>query len=300
MASDAALYAANLVHGKLVGTVLPRAWFGPPAPTDLAPATGRPRLEIVAHCWRYARLLRFQLASLVAHPPTELDVTYTLYRAPAAIDPETEALVRRFEPLAPAGLAWRFRTLEPARLLRRAIGRNEAALASAADRVWFTDCDVLFGPGCLDSLARAMRASAAPLIHPEHEFTSALLAADHPLLGPRPEASPAELASPDPALFERRALAKATGPHQICHGDVARALGYCRDIDAYQRPAKRWRKTYEDTAFRRLIGTDGEPAPIGPVLRVRHRDKGRYAGGASAALRGALRRAGDARRAGPP
>ena len=295
MASDAALYAANLVYGKLVGTVLPRRWFGPPVPTALVPARGRPHLEIVAHCWRYAHMLRFQLASLVTHAPTALDVTYTLYRAPAADDPDTDALLARYAPLAPAHLAWNVRTIPPERLMRRAIGRNEAALASRADRLWFTDCDVMFGDGCLDSLAAVMRASAAPLLHPEHERVSALLPSDHPLLGPRPGDGPAELANPDPALFERRALAKATGPHQICHGDVARAAGYCPDIGPYQRPTRHWRKTYEDTAFRRLIGSEGEPAPIDAVHRVRHRDKGRYAGGPAAALRGTLRRLTDAR-----
>ena len=295
MASDAALWFANLAYGKLVGPVLPARWFGPPVPTDLAPAGERPHLEIVAHCWRYAHVLRFQLASLVVHAPTALEVTYTLYRAPAADDPDTDALLGRYAPLAPRGLTWNFTTIAPQRLMRRAIGRNEAALASAADRVWFTDCDVVFGEGCLDSLARVMRESAAPLLHPAHERVSALLPADHPLLGPRAGDTPAELVAFDPGLFERRALSKATGPHQICHGDVARAAGYCPRIAPYQRPTARWRKTYEDTAFRRLIGTEGTPAPIESVYRVRHRDKGRYAGGAASALRGTLRRLTDAR-----
>ena len=294
MSSDAALWFANLVYGKLVGTVLPAARFGPSVPTDLSPATGRPHLEIVAHCWRYAHMLRFQLASLVAHAPTGLDVTYTLYRAPAADDPETDALLRRYAPLAPASLSWNMRTLAPERLMRRAIGRNEAALGSVADRLWFTDCDVVFGEGCLDSLARVMRDSAAPLLHPAHELVTPLLGADHPVFEPRADEGAAELVALDPGLFERRALGKATGPHQICHGDVARAAGYCPRIGPYQRPTRRWRKTYEDTAFRRLIGTEGTAAPIESVYRVRHRDKGRYAG-ATAGLRGAVRRLNDAR-----
>ncbi len=295
MASDAALWFANLAYGKLVGTVLPRAWFGPAVPTELLPATGRPRLEIVAHCWRYAHMLRFQLASLVVHAPSDVDVTYTLYRAPAADDPDTEALLREYTARAPSNLTWNVRELVPERLLRRAIGRNEAALGTAADRVWFTDCDVMFGAGCLDSLGAVMRRSSAALLYPAHERVSALLPSDHPLLGPRPDDGPEALATLDDALFERRALSKATGPHQIVHGDVARAAGYCPRIGPYQRPAARWRKTYEDTAFRRLIGTEGESAPIESVYRVRHQDKGRYAKGGTGALRGAVRRLTDAR-----
>ena len=295
MSSDAALWVANLAYGRLLGPVLPRAWFGPPVPARdaLAPATGRPRLEIVAHCWRYAHMLRFQLASIAAHPPTKLDLVYTLYRAPAADDPGTESLLARYPAAAaPPNVTWRWRTLEPARLLRRAIGRNEAALGSDADRLWFTDCDVLFGDGCLDSLAAVARASNAPLLHPERESVTPLLDASHPLLtGPEDADALAAALAADPSLVEERTLSKATGPHQIVHGDVARAVGYCPDIGAYQRPTDRWRKTYEDVAFRRLLGTDGEAAPIGPVLRLRHRDKGRYGEGVRAgAVRGAVRR----------
>ena len=50
---------------------------------------------------------------------------------------------------------------------------------------------------------------------------------------------------------------KAKGAYQVVHGDVARQCGYCEQIPLYQRPAPRWAKTYEDTAYRWLLGTDG-------------------------------------------
>ena len=70
---------------------------------------------------------------------------------------------------------------------------------------------------------------------------------------------------------------KAKGPHQITHGDIARACGYCDSIKYYQSPAERWMKTYEDRAFRWLIGTHGTPLPIPNVCQIRHIVKGRYA-----------------------
>ena len=69
---------------------------------------------------------------------------------------------------------------------------------------------------------------------------------------------------------------KAKGPHQITHGDIARACGYCDAIKHYQTPAERWMKTYEDRAFRWLIGTHGTPLDIPNVCQIRHIVKGRY------------------------
>jgi len=45
----------------------------------------------------------------------------------------------------------------------------------------------------------------------------------------------------------------------------------------YQTPSERWRKTYEDTVFRRLIDSEGEAVNIENLFRIRHAEKGRYA-----------------------
>jgi hypothetical protein len=49
-----------------------------------------------------------------------------------------------------------------------------------------------------------------------------------------------------------------------------------RTIAYYQTPASRWMKTYEDRAFRWLIGTHGTPLDIPNVCQIRHIVKGRY------------------------
>ncbi|MEM9208240.1 MAG: glycosyltransferase family 2 protein, partial [Pseudomonadota bacterium] len=87
---------------------------------------------------------------------------------------------------------------------------------------------------------------------------------------------------------------KAKGPHQITHGDIARACGYCETIGLYQAPAERWRKTYEDRAFRWLIGTHGTPLDIPNVCQIRHIAKGRYRKDSSVSkLRAAIRKSQD-------
>ena len=63
----------------------------------------------------------------------------------------------------------------------------------------------------------------------------------------------------DADLFHPSYPTRATGPLQITHGDVARACGYCKHIKYYQSPADAWSKTYEDRAYRWLLGTQGTP-----------------------------------------
>jgi hypothetical protein len=95
----------------------------------------------------------------------------------------------------------------------------------------------------------------------------------------------------DPALFSRFPRSRATGPLQITHGDVARAVGYCESLPYYQRPSATWCKAYEDRAFRWLLRSQGEPLDVPGVYRIRHVAKGRYTGGKlNTGLRSSLRR----------
>ena len=85
---------------------------------------------------------------------------------------------------------------------------------------------------------------------------------------------------------------KAKGAYHIVHGDAARQCGYCGQLPVFQRPAGRWAKTYEDAAFRWLLGTDGTGLDVRGVHRIRHVHKGRYGGSQAAArLRSSIRRA---------
>lgn len=248
---------------------------------------GRLDLEIVTHCWRYDHLLAYQLSSLVQHPPRAASVRMTVYHS--SDDEPTAELLAFFGAIELDGVAWDWRSLPTERLFRRAIGRNEAARATKADWIWFTDCDVIFGERCLDTLAERLQGRDDRLVFPHVEQITPLLAPDDPMLSRAGEGN--RLVSADMTRFRPHPLRVAKGPMQITHGDVARALGYCDAIPIYQKPAARWQKAWEDRAFRWLLGTDGEPVEVPGVYRIRHAAKGRYGNRVVAAIRGGIRRA---------
>lgn len=253
---------------------LPPRWFQAALPTaPAARVTGDPpSVELVSHCWNYAPHLTYQLSSLVRHPPRRMRLCVTVCYCPE--DQATAELLHFFEQITVPNVTWNWRPLPRELVLRRSIGRNQAARATTADWIWFTDCDLLFEAGCLDDLADLLPERTEPLLHPREEATTALLPEDHSVF---------EVARGQPAVrgvdglaFEPHEVKCATGPLQIVRGDVARAGGYCGGIRLYQRPASRWRKTYEDRALRWLLGTPGTPIDLPGVRRLRHVSKGRY------------------------
>ena len=158
-------------------------------------------------------------------------------------------------------------------MFRRSIGRNNAAKNTQADWIWFTDCDIIFGEGCLDGLAEQLKGLTNTLVYPRHESTTSMLDDDNPLLKKGAEPQVVDIDTSDFTLHSRD---KAKGAFQIVHGDVSRAIGYCDQIRIYQTSASNWRKTYEDTVFRWLLGTRGDPIDIPNVFQIRHVTKGRY------------------------
>lgn len=274
---------------RLAVQLLPGRWFQRklPAIEQRAARSGPLHLEIVSHCWNYAHLLAYQLSSLVQNPPQALRVTMTVYYCQE--DAATQRLLDFFGARQVNGIHWNWQPLPREQLFRRAIGRNHAALNTTADWIWFTDCDVLFPSGCLDGFNLAAQACQEALIHPAMERISAMLPDDDPALQAAAEAP--RLVSPEGMAFADNPLRKATGPMQIAHGDVARACGYCAVINFYQQPSARWRKTYEDPAFRWLLGGKGRAVQMPPPLRIRHVSKGRYTGSRwNTRLRSGIRR----------
>ncbi len=270
--------------------VVPSRWFlKPPRPEELAARSGRLDIEIVSHCWQYAHLLCYQLSSLVNFPPAKARVRMTVYHA--VEDVRTRAMLEFFGAIAAPGVAWNWQVLPPPELFRRAIGRNRAAHATRADWIWFTDCDIVFHRGCIDGLASELQGRQDLLAYPKFERITPMLAEDDPVLAA--ERDRPRVADIDTSQFELAANPpKAKGAYHIVHGDAARICGYCEQVPLYQRPVARWAKTYEDSAFRWLMGTDGVGLDVPGVHRIRHVHKGRYGDSkAAAALRGGIRRA---------
>jgi len=258
---------------------LPARWFEPglPPSEDRAGRVGRLHLEVVSHCWNYSHLLVYQLSSLVLHPPRDIDVTMTVFHCPE--DTRTARLLEFFSRQQVPGVRWNWRPLPRQQLFRRAIGRNLAALDTRADWVWFTDCDLMFREKCLDTLAGLLQGRRDALVFPADERCTDLLAEDNPML--RSGTDMPQVLDIDTTHFVTYHRDRATGPLQIAHADVCRAVGYCRDIGVYQTPEQTFAKCHEDRAFRWLLRSKGEPLPIPGVYRIRHVHKGRYTGTAS-------------------
>lgn len=153
-----------------------------------------------------------------------------------------------------------------------------AARSTRADWVWFTDCDIIFHKNCLDSLANSLQDERGLLFYPAEERVTSMLHDDDPMLRKDAKTQVVDIQAEHFNLYERdETRNKARGPFQIVHGDVARAIGYCDKLFMFQTQASHWRKCYEDTAFRWLLGTNGQPKHIESVYHIHHVTKGRYA-----------------------
>ncbi len=256
--------------------LVPASWFEPDLPMEKerSARAGVLKLEIVSHCWNYSHFLVYQLSSLVHFPPTAIDVTMTVFFCPE--DKDTSRLLNYFGSIEVPGITWNWRPLPREKLFRRGIGRNLAALQTKADWVWFTDCDLMFRENCLDTLSDCLQHRRDALLFPEEELCTTLLTEDNPML---------QVGSDEPKVldiasetFSAQHPGRATGPLQIAHGDVCRAVGYCRSIRLYQTPSDTWCKAHEDRAFRWLLRSPGRPIPIPGVYRIKHVSKGRYTG----------------------
>jgi hypothetical protein len=258
----------------IIKNTLPRSLFCDPIPkkSDINATTGKLDLEIVSHCWQYANMLTYQLSSFINYPPTKANLTVTVFYSED--DTKTRAVLDFFACQQVKNVTWNFTAMDNQKLFRRGIGRNLAARATKADWIWYTDCDIIFHENCLDSLVEKLQGSQETLYFPEHEKTTEMLSADDPML--RAESTP-QIVDINTDEFSLHSRDKAKGAFQIVHGDIARAIGYCEKISIFQTESTRWRKTYEDTAFRWLVSSNGIPIDIDGVCQIRHVQKGRYA-----------------------
>lgn len=256
---------------------IPASWFVKKLPdaNQRSKKQGNLNIEVVSHCWGYSHMLAYQLSSLVNYPPTKATVTMTVFYSDE--DKDTVKILDFFAKQQVKNVIWNWQKLPKQLLYRRGIGRNKAALATKADWVWFSDCDIMFNENCIDSLVDSLQNCNEVLVFPKQEKTTPMLAEDHPLLqkGAEPH-----VISIDEGDFEYYSRSKATGEFQITHGDVARAVGYCANISIYQTPAEHWCKCVEDRCFRWLVGSHGVAIDIENVFQIRHISKGRYKKGA--------------------
>lgn len=242
-----------------------------PNEENRAKRTGDLSLEIVSHCWQYSNMLAYQLSSFVNNSPTKMAVTVTVFFN--SEDKDTKELLDFFSGINVENVTWNWQELPKEQLFRRGIGRNIASRATKADWVWYTDCDIQFHKGCLDTLAEQLQGRNDILLFPREEATTSMLPESDPMLQ---EGRKPQVVDIDTSQFTTFSRDRAKGAFQIVHGDVARAVGYCEQLSIYQTPADHWCKCYEDRAFRWLVRSQGVPIDIPGVFQIRHVKKGRY------------------------
>ncbi len=270
------------------GTV-PASWFLPDFPPleKRRSFSGELNIEIVSHCWLYGHMLVYQLSSLINYPPTNCQVTMTVFYCEE--DTRTRELLNYFSGIQKANIRWNWQALPREQLFRRGIGRNYAARETQADWIWFTDCDLIFHKGCLDDLCQQLQNRRDALVFPKFERCTSLLTNEDPMLTVDP--GNIQILDINTQKFTLNERTRATGPLQITHGDIARHCGYCECLPLYQTPANTWCKAREDRAFRWLLRTQGTALDIKGVYRIRHVYKGRYSGGkVSTGMRSRIRR----------
>lgn len=231
------------------------------------------RMEIVSHCYHYARLLRYHLSSFALWPPESLEIQVTICFARE--DVETVAVLDWFSQVKVPRVTWNWMELPVLELCRRSIGRNRAALASRAEWVWFCDVDHWFTGECWRALA-AMPSPDKKLIFPSHVNFHRWKG----LGDARIQAADAHegLISAPVEEFEPVRMRRAIGGIQIVKGDVCREGGYLRTHSRWQQPSAvpEFQRCKEDTSFRRSLRAPGLGLEIPGVYRIRHSKAGRW------------------------
>lgn len=236
-------------------------------------------IHVITHCWavdlpQFAKFLQYQLSSLVLYPP-EVEHLIEVRYCP---DDRATADVVNFFAIELGSRIGLSPMQPPERLFRRAIGRNEAALSSHTELVWHTDCDYLFGPGCLDGLWRSWNGLAefASMVFPRQIFTMAnhsdgdLVAANRMV----------RVSNIPFGLFVPQRIKKAFGGLQIVPGSLARKHGYLDGHRKYQRTLSRpFANFHDDVAYRKTMLKIGPivPVDVPNLYRLRH-TKSTYAG----------------------
>ena len=251
-------------------------------------------IEIVTHCYNppgidiYSQMLKHQVASLVHHR-CDWKVRLTVCYSP--LDEVTTEQIQYLKSSLEDSPFVEFNPypLDEGTLFRRALGRNEVALATRADVVWFADVDMLFGENCL-SVAHELAMTKPGLYMPcevqisfdnNNEWSSS----DRPhhevgrvyIDSHRDDPCP----TIKPEFFGGPWTGPCIGGVQIVHGDVARR-GYLSGTSFVQKtvdPSQGFRSCIGDKKYRKWLTSLGVPGPIKLEIpncyRIRHLVDGR-------------------------
>ncbi len=226
---------------------------------------------IVTHAYavrfpQYAAFLRYQLASLEACPGLTVAVCH------CAEDEAVSSVVRWFTRKSRLAILQFLLPVE--QLGRRAIGRNQAALSSKEDFVFFTDVDHVFDPEVFAAIPNRFAQCGAVMIFPKQ----IMIHQDH-AAGDAAAQSAVQSSEMRPAIdksqFIPKHYGKAIGGVQIVRGEFARKYGYLADDPKWQAPrtdGKPFGDFRDDVVYRGFCLQYGEikGVDLPGIWRLRH------------------------------
>ena len=234
------------------------------------------KLDVVVHCWQYARLLCYHLSSFWFNPPESDKLKVSVHVVHAdddeAVKKTLTFFLEQYGKDSPVNL---FTTELPRnQVCRRTIGRNMLALSTEADWVWFADCDYVVGPKGLDALEQRL-AECPPdvsLAYPGRVMASTTQADGDALINAIDEPKVVSIKN---GHFSSLKYFFAIGGVQFVRGDYCREHGYLKDSKKYMRQASSWIRTFEDVPFRYACGKTHR-FEISDLYRIRHSVRGGF------------------------
>lgn len=229
-------------------------------------------LEFTSHCWKYNRLLMYQLSGFLLNPPRPGNfLTVSICACPS--DLPVVKVLETFRAFPwPNNVELKTVWMDQPHLCARAIGRNKVALATKAHWVWFSDCDYAVGPTGIDDICRIIAQQPGPLWFP-HEIRACEKDVGARLV---------EEATGEPRIlkindadFVPHFFKVAIGGVQFVPGDVARR-GFLPNDKKEQTPHPGgWKPDHEDKKYRATLGTGFSPSGcVRELYRIRHADRG--------------------------
>lgn len=227
-------------------------------------------LRIICHAYArrlplYASMLRFQIASMIHHPP-KAKVMLSVFCC--AEDHAVHQLMLEFMVAPDQEFTVECNVMPESMLFRRAIARHEASQQDVAAVLYYADADYCFGPGCLDAMAAL--GPQAPLCIPEIVLRSRSREAGAMQMEiGKDERWPAI----DPRLYSPWRERRAIGGLQLIGADAAKRIGYLAGTVWHQPvdPALGFTDFKDDSAWRRSCGLGpGQKVPIPNLYRIRH------------------------------
>jgi len=238
------------------------------------------KITIATHCWakklpQYAVFLRAQLSSLVLHHPRYTEVSHITICE--ASDTDTINVLSDFAqydtPIQLSAIV-----LKPQQVWRRAIGRNLVAERDVdSDLIWYTDCDYLFGDGCIDMLFEKWEERDRPeMLWPKwflvNETKEPIDQFWKDSVGHR------GMIMPDISNFILQKCPRAIGGVQIVRGDWLRERGFLPNTKWQDAPDEPFPDCRDDVAFREWLRKVGGryrwTEPLTGLYRMRHTEVG--------------------------